>query len=656
MIHKVKKIQKSLLLATLLIYFIVLSSKFNIVYAYEAIPVSIKQNLLTGQFQLAASELQPLAQSGNHEAEYQLAILYLRGKGVELSASKAEDLLLKSATENSDAAFLLGSLYSKGKQLPLNRIEAHKYLTIASSSGNARATRMLQATSQMQSGASQVNSELQNSLLVAIINGDLLEVRRLQRNGVDLDYSDSLGQTPLIIAVKEQQEELVQWFLNQSVKQEKTDKQGNTALHFAASQNQLRSMISLGRNLDNFDALNENRQTPLMLAIINNHQQAAQWLLSNGASPIIKDAFGKTSKDYNRDANLALKFEETNTSSLNAKQFDQQTLRHKMKALQVLSETPNTTYHRWPLLLIAMAQNQSTLAEAILLQGENPWKTNKQGDTAIFFALQNDQSKLLNRMLNNHPINSERSPQTIERIFILAINKNNVNILNKILSVESFSSDSYINKGLQQAIESNNLDVLKILLLKLKKPPNGSLLHQAVRQNQIEVVEVLIENRVPLSWKDSRGRTALFIAAQRSDKNLISLLAKRGKSIDIADERGITPLMATIQNDCLSCAKFFLSLGANPKKQTVDGNTALMFAAQKSGALLQAILQKNDDLSTRNNQSYTALMLAVESKCYDCVQILLEAGAEPKRRNNKGHDSFYLAADDKKLLQMLEQY
>ena len=81
-----------------------------------------------------------------------------------------------------------------------------------------------------------------------------------------------------------------------------------------------------------------------------------------------------------------------------------------------------------------------------------------------------------------------------------------------------------------------------------------------------------------------------------------------------------------------------------------------MLAAQMSNPILKLFLQQDIDLSNRNKQTLTPLMLAVKAANKDCVQSLLKAGANPRRRNKQGQDAIDLAIDQPEIVSLLEQY
>jgi len=133
----------------------------------------------------------------------------------------------------------------------------------------------------------------------------------------------------------------------------------------------------------------------------------------------------------------------------------------------------------------------------------------------------------------------------------------------------------------------------------------------------------------------------------------MALLIKSGAHINLADKQGLTALMWATKQDCSSCVQLLIDKGADPEFSSQIGNNAVMFASLNSAKILRILLLNEPDLTIRNNQSLTALMLAVESGQLNCVELLLKNGANPKRKNSKGQDSFDLAANNSVILSLL---
>ena len=88
--------------------------------------------------------IQQAATEGEARSQYDLAIRYLKGDGVEKHAASAVKWLKKSAGQNfSPAQYKLGILYREGHKVTKDMDQAIEYLTMAANQGNATAQYVL---------------------------------------------------------------------------------------------------------------------------------------------------------------------------------------------------------------------------------------------------------------------------------------------------------------------------------------------------------------------------------------------------------------------------------------------------------------------------------------------------------------------------------
>jgi uncharacterized protein len=84
------------------------------------------------------SAIQTLAEHGDAKAQYDLAMHYGQGTGVEKNLAKAVQFLRQSADQGyADAEVMLGSLYGRGKGVPCNPSMAVEWYRKAAYQGNA---------------------------------------------------------------------------------------------------------------------------------------------------------------------------------------------------------------------------------------------------------------------------------------------------------------------------------------------------------------------------------------------------------------------------------------------------------------------------------------------------------------------------------------
>jgi len=133
---------------------------------------------------------------------------------------------------------------------------------------------------------------------------------------------------------------------------------------------------------------------------------------------------------------------------------------------------------------------------------------------------------------------------------------------------------------------------------------------EAVDEKDIAEVEKLLgkPGSTLINSRDiTNGRTALHIAAARRDIVWLVFLANKGANPNIADNRGVTPLMVASQ------LGFF------------EGVQALITA----GARVDA----------SNDAGETPLITAVHRRDTQMMRVLLTAGADPDRSDNSGRSA-----------------
>ena len=94
-------------------------------------------------------KLESAADQGDPEAQLELGLMYLYGRGVRVNYSKARVWLLKAAEQDDpDAQHELGLMYYYGRGVAVDRAEAYKWFKLAAEQpGNYAAQMYLQKLS-----------------------------------------------------------------------------------------------------------------------------------------------------------------------------------------------------------------------------------------------------------------------------------------------------------------------------------------------------------------------------------------------------------------------------------------------------------------------------------------------------------------------------
>ena len=84
------------------------------------------------------SDLNTLAYRGDRDAQYDLATMYMEGKGVEKDAVKAFEWYQKAAKQGDvDAQFIVGVLYAEGEGVQKNYAKAMEWYLKAANQGDS---------------------------------------------------------------------------------------------------------------------------------------------------------------------------------------------------------------------------------------------------------------------------------------------------------------------------------------------------------------------------------------------------------------------------------------------------------------------------------------------------------------------------------------
>ncbi len=108
-------------------------------------------------------------------------------------------------------------------------------------------------------------------------------------------------------------------------------------------------------------------------------------------------------------------------------------------------------------------------------------------------------------------------------------------------------------------------------------------LHVAVQHGNLEIIRFLLEKGAKVSIKDKAKRAPLamvfdsFEDDEATTREIIHLLVSKGADIDVRndDDGSHTLLMSAAEDDNLEGVKFLLELGANPNLKDEDGETTL---------------------------------------------------------------------------------
>lgn len=125
---------------------------------------------------------------------------------------------------------------------------------------------------------------------------------------------------------------------------------------------------------------------------------------------------------------------------------------------------------------------------------------------------------------------------------------------------------------------------------------NGeSALHLLIRKRNIVWIRYLIQQGANVNIADKRGVTPLVLATQLGYVEAVEELIKARARLDIANDTGETPLIAAVHRRDFTMMRLLLKGGADPDRADSSGRTARDYALLDGpNSQLVSEIQKNE--------------------------------------------------------------
>lgn len=162
--------------------------------------------------------------------------------------------------------------------------------------------------------------------------------------------------------------------------------------------------------------------------------------------------------------------------------------------------------------------------------------------------------------------------------------------------------------------------------------------HDAAKKGNFLRVQRLFKARPNLvNDLDGDGRTPLFMAIERDDRNFTEWLLASGAKAQLSDKRGLTPLHLAAAQDNLEIVKLLMAKGAVVNVADKEGRTPLHWVAEEGTVeTARLLLSYGSDRNARDKEGRTPLHLAAASGQTELVMLLLDKGADVNLRDKRG--------------------
>ncbi|MEJ7847412.1 MAG: ankyrin repeat domain-containing protein [Pyrinomonadaceae bacterium] len=140
-------------------------------------------------------------------------------------------------------------------------------------------------------------------------------------------------------------------------------------------------------------------------------------------------------------------------------------------------------------------------------------------------------------------------------------------------------------------------------------------LFKAISQEDNETVKQLIISGFDVNKKDNDHRTALHVAVEHGNMEIVRFLLENGANVNIKTKEKLTPIW--------------------------------MIDDEETGTeIFQLLIEKGADVNVQNDQKETLLMLASENESVEAVKFLLQAGANLNLKDDDGETALQKAGSE----------
>jgi len=221
--------------------------------------------------------------------------------------------------------------------------------------------------------------------------------------------------------------------------------------------------------------------------------------------------------------------------------------------------------------------------------------------------------------------------------FIQCVRSNNINSIILLLN-DGFNREKLNSFGdsLFISYKNKHLNLFKYLLgifdINIRDRYGNTLLMEAIKKNDSEIVKLLINNGANVNINDSNGISAFNLAALRNRREILNELLKNDcVLVNQLDLNGNTPLISLLKPKrsqyLVDIIEKLIKRGADINLKDHSGNTALTYAIQnKNLEVIKLLVTNGGDMNLKNNWFKSPLNYSVSFYNYDCQKYLHEKG------------------------------
>ena len=469
-----------------------------------------------------------------------------------------------------------------------------------------------------------------NTLHYAAQGGNTDIISLIHTHLPDIDSKTREGDTPLMLAALNGKLRAVKWFLEKGATVACEEKRGWNTLHHAAEGGDTDIISLIHTHLPDIDSKTREGDTPLMLAALCGKLHAVKWFLEKGATVACESNRGWNTLHY------AAQGGDTDIISL------------------IHTHLPNIdskTSNGYTPLMVAASHGELLAVKWFLEKGATVACEDNIGWNTLHYAAMGGDTDIISLIHTHLPNIESKTGEGYTPLMVAAFT-------GKLHAVKWFlekgATVACEDKGgwntLHCAAQGGDTDIISLIHTHLpnidSKTSNGyTPLMVAASHGELLAVKWFLEKGATVACEDNIGWNTLHYAAMGGDTDIISLIHTHLPNIESKTGEGYTPLMVAAFTGKLHAVKWFLEKGATVACEDKRGWSLLHHAAKGGDPdTIDLILTHLPDVDSKTADGETPLIIAVFYGKLQGVKYLLERGANPLAKDNKGQDSLYHAS------------
>nr|XP_042905260.1 uncharacterized protein LOC107454385 [Parasteatoda tepidariorum] len=493
--------------------------------------------------------------------------------------------------------------------------------------------------------------------------------------------------------------DIIELLLTKGVEVSETDREGSTALHYAAEKGHLEIVKILIRNGANASAeVYDIGSKYCHIASKFGRRNILEFFFSEGGNANETDKVGWTLLHYaaeNNDVDF-VEYIVDNGANIHAESNDT-----GMKPIHIASQSgcgkvldyflfkgvdvDTVNKLGYTSLHLAASEGKLETVEVLLKHKANIHAADEDGNQAIHFSSKFGHRDVLNFLLHNGSNVQDVSENFYTPLHFAALNGNLDVILDLIENGANINAKiKYGESSLHLAVKSGNVNVVKYFLdlgLKIndKDDDGWTPLHYASLCGHIGVVKLLINNGANIYCKKNDGLKPIHVAAGNGHTQTVEYYINKGCDVNelntnprwtclhYASQKGLLKMVqylfynhANIHVESSDYGKaihvaalegktkiieFFISVGMSIDEHSSKKWTPLHWAS--IGGKLETIeylVQKRANIYAKTYENYSVLHLAAKHGHKNVIEYFLNLGLDFNKRDKKGWKPLHHAA------------